>query len=74
MLMSIVKHWSASLAQLVLTVSVEVCASTTGINYPLDLKVASLMHIIKGTDTTVNISTKRKVVTAQSKFFFLVKK
>lgn len=50
------------------TVLVVACASTAGINYPLDLKVASQMNITQDMDMTVNISMKRKVATAQSKW------
>ena len=67
MLMLKVKHWSASLALRGHTVLVVVSASITGINCPLDLKVAFLINIIKDMAMTMNISTKRKVATVQSK-------
>lgn len=70
MLMLQVKHWSARFAQKEPTVLVVACGLITGIHYLLDLKVVPLMHIIKGMDMTVNISRKKKVVIAQSKYFW----
>ena len=72
MLMLTVKHWNARFAQKEPTVLVGVCASTTGISCPLDLKVAFLVNIMQVMGTTVNISRKRKVATAQSKYDLLL--
>ena len=71
MLMSQVKHWSVKSAQKVPTVLAEVCALTTGINYPLGLRVASLMSIIQDMGMTVNILQKQMEPTVQSKFIVI---
>ena len=68
MLMSQVKHWSVKHAQKVPSASAEVCALITGINYPLDLTVASQMSIIQDMGMTVNILQKKMAPTVQSEF------
>ena len=71
MLMSQVKHWNVKSAQKVPTALAEVCALTTGINYPLDLRAASQMSIIQDMGMTVNILQKRMEPTVQSKFIVI---
>ena len=71
MLMSQVKHWSVKSAQKVPTALAEVCALTTGINYPLGLRAASQMSIIQDMGMTVNILQKQMEPTVQSKFIVI---
>ena len=66
-----VKLWSARSVQREPTASAVVCASITGINYPLDLRVASQMSIIKAMDMTVNIFKQHLEPTVQSKLRLL---
>lgn len=67
MLMSLVKHWSVKSAQKVPTALAEVCALTTGINYPLGLTAASQMSIIQDMGMIVNTLQKQMEPTVQSK-------
>lgn len=67
MLMSQVKHWSVKSAQKVPTALAEVCALTTGINYPLGLTAASQMNIIQDMGMIVNTLQKQMEPTVQSK-------
>lgn len=54
-------------AQKVPTALAEVCALTTGINYPLGLTAASQMSIIQDMGMTVNTLQKQMEPTVQSK-------